>query len=199
MLNTNFENKNKKIFRKIMLIVLITALGFISYAMWLNYNFHSIGSQTQQQTNISTNNKTNSLKINSLAPDFITDDVYDNQFVLSDFRNKKPVLLVFCATWCNFCTKELPDLKIFSKKYYNNIQVIVILSGEVKETIKNYIKKEKDVNFLILLDETKKIWNQYQVRGTPFHFLITKDGKISTIRPGLALMNDLEIILSILK
>ncbi len=129
------------------------------------------------------------------APDFVSEDVFGNRVALSDFRGKKPVLLVFWATWCGYCAKELPDLKIFTAKYKNEIQVIAPDSGESRETLKNYIK-EKDVNFLILLDEDRKIWNQYSIRGTPSHFLIGKDGKIITMRPGLASLADLEIMLS---
>ena len=50
----------------------------------------------------------------------------------------------------------------------------------------------------MLLDENREIWNQYLVRGTPAHFLIDSQGKIVSLRPGLASREDLEIMLTML-
>lgn len=136
-------------------------------------------------------------RINSLAPDFAAYDTNGNKIVLSSFRNQKPVLIIFWATWCGYCAKELPGLKIFTQRYQDKIQIIAVDSGESKQTIKDYIQ-EKDINFLIVLDENRKIWNQYLIRGTPSHFLIDKKGKIITLRPGLASLADLEIMLSMI-
>lgn len=136
-------------------------------------------------------------EVGNLAPDFSSEDVYGNKISLSDFRGKKPVLLVFWATWCGYCAQELPDLKVFTQEHENEIQVLVLSSGENKETIKNYIQ-EKDVNFLMSLDEDRKIWNQYLIRGTPSHFLIDSSGEIVTLRPGLASREDLEIMMTML-
>lgn len=136
-------------------------------------------------------------QIDSLAPDFISEDVFGKRVALSDFRNQKPVLLIFWATWCGYCAQELPDLKTFTQKHQAQVQVLAVASGETKPTIKEYIQ-EKEVNFTILLDEQKEIWNTYLVRGTPAHFLIDQEGKIITLIPGLATMSDLEIMLSML-
>lgn len=138
------------------------------------------------------------LQINALAPDFLSEDVWGNKIALNNFRNQKSVLLVFWATWCPYCAAELPNLKIFAQKYQDQIQVIAVDSGESRETILNYIKKE-NINFLILLDEDRKIWNTYLVRGTPSHFLIDKAGKVVNVRPGLASQEDLESMFTIVK
>ena len=134
------------------------------------------------------------LGIGSLAPDFTLQDIEGNQVILSSFRGEKPVLLVFWATWCKFCAEELPGLKEFAENHKEDIQVIVIPSGEVKRTIKEYIA-EKNINFLMLLDETKEIWNDYGVRGTPAHFLINKEGKIAVKKPGFSNLDNLEKML----
>ncbi len=138
------------------------------------------------------------VKIGALAPDFIAEDVYGNKIVLSNFRNKKPVLLAFWATWCRYCTKELPGLKAFINEHQDQIQVMAVVSGESRTAVKNYIQK-KNINFPMLLDEDRKIWRQYLVRGTPTHFLIDRDGKVVTKRIGFAFKKDLEAMLRMIK
>lgn len=194
-ISLNKPNKKKKEFRKkiLFLITILVLTGFAFYSFF--FNFFSPSSSSKDKAGFSENSKV--VKIDSLAPDFTSEDVYGNKISLSDFQNEKPVLLVFWATWCSYCAKELPDLKIFTAKYRNEIQVITVASGESRETIKNYIE-EKNVNFLILLDEKREIWSSYLVRGTPSHFLINKNGRIVTLRPGLSMIKDLEVIISML-
>lgn len=133
-------------------------------------------------------------KSNSQAPDFSLQDVEGNQITLSSYQGQKPVMLVFWATWCSFCAQELEDLKEFTERHKEDVQVIAVPSGEVKRTVEEYIA-EKDINFLMLLDETKQVWNEYGVRGTPSHFLINKEGKIFVKKPGLSTLEDLEKML----
>jgi peroxiredoxin len=188
--------KKKKVRKKFPLKK--TTLPIVGMLLLGIFGFSKLGSvlETSEQVSNQAENavkgsEIKGLQINSIAPDFTTEDLLDNQISLSDYRNQKPVLLIFWATWCSFCKKELPDLKEFTQKYQSEIQVIVLPSGEVKSTIVDYVKKE-EINFMVLLDEQRKVWDSYLVRGTPNHFLINKEGKITTLWPGLATLNDLE-------
>lgn len=138
-----------------------------------------------------------SLEVGDLAPDFTSEDVHGNKISLSDFWDEKPVLLVFWATWCGYCAKELPDLKAFVNEHQDKIQAMIVDSGEPRETIREYIE-EKEINFLMLLDEDRKIWSRYFVRGTPSHFFVSSQGKIAAFRPGLASKEDLETMMIML-
>jgi len=153
---------------------------------------------TSQASQEPENSENSEDKNNSLAPDFTSQDVFGNQVSLSDFQGKKPVLLVFWATWCGYCKEELPDLKEFNQKYKDRIEVVVIDSGETKETIKDYIE-ENSIDFTVLLDEQREIWNKYFVRGTPAHFLINKQSQAVTAWPGLASMANLEEMFNLLE
>ncbi len=137
-------------------------------------------------------------RIGASAPDFVAGDVYGNKTRLSDFRNKKPVLLVFLATWCGYCTRELPGLKAFADEHRDRVKIVAVDSGESRRTVMNYIKRRK-IDFLILLDEDRKIWRQYLVRATPTHFLIDRDGKIVAGRIGFAFKKDFEAMLSMIE
>lgn len=190
------ENKKSSFWNwKTLLLVIVLFLGILGIARsGAIVKTKEQFTPTGQSINTVRESQAEGPQIDSLAPDFVAENVNGNRINLSDFRGQKPVLLVFWATWCGFCAKELPDLKTFTKEHQNDIQVIAVSSGEPKSTIVDYIK-EKEVNFMMLLDEQKKIWNSYLVRGTPNHFLINKQGIIVTRQPGPASLDNLETML----
>lgn len=188
------DKKNSSWNWKIPLLAIVLVLGIVGIVKYGILKTKDQSLSIKESINIVKEPKTKAPQIDSFAPDFTTEDLNGNSVSLSDFRGKKPVLLVFWATWCVYCAKELPDLKTFTKEHIDEIQVIAMGSGEVKDTIENYIE-EKDINFLMLLDEKKEIWNSYLVRGTPSHFIIDKQGKIMSMRPGLSSLDNLETML----
>ncbi len=193
------EQKPKLFWKGLIILGLVGLVIFSIYKLMSNSS-SQVSKNNNRSTEVSVFQNVNeeiNPKINALAPYFASEDVFGNKIALSNFRGKKPVLLIFWATWCGYCAKEKEDLKTFTRKHQNEIQVLAVDSGESKQTIKDYIQ-EKDINFLILIDEQRKIWNQYLVRGTPSHFLIDKDGKIITMRPGIASLADLETMLLML-
>ncbi len=195
---------------KILFLIFVLSLaGFTFYKFYPNFPLLSPEEKTQGKEQVvdkfKVKEQTGLLRtspkyaqIDALAPDFVTEDVYGNKISLSNFQNKKPVLLAFWATWCKYCTKELPGLKAFINEHQDQIQVMAVVSGESRRAIMNYVQR-RNVNFLMLLDEDRKIWNQYLVKGTPTHFLVDRDGRIVTKRIGLVFKKDLEAMLIMIK
>ena len=126
------------------------------------------------------------------APSFILKDVEGNEVGSGDFVDHN-MLLVFWATWCSFCAKELPDLKNFTEEYKDKIKVVAIVSRESKGVVQEYII-QKEINFQILMDPNGSVWNDYYIRGTPAHFLIDKEGKIIASRPGYTSKRGLDVM-----
>lgn len=179
------NKKKKKILPKIfILIIILTLAGFVSYKFFSN--FSSRNQRAEEEV-------FEEAEIGALAPGFTLEDTSGNKISLSDFRNKKPVLLVFWATWCKVCDDELPYLKDFYEVNKEEVEVFAIFGGEAKWAVKDYVKKH-DIKFPALLDNKRTVWKKYLVRGTPAHFLINMDGKIIASIPGFATNFDLKMM-----
>jgi peroxiredoxin len=110
---------------------------------------------------------------------------------LEDLRGQN-ILLVFWSTSCEYCTLELAELKQFTEKYRGQITVLAVTYKETAQTVKEYEDKEK-INFTMLLDPNGEVAeNLYRIDGTPSHFFVDKQGKITSIWPAKSDLYNLE-------
>lgn len=134
------------------------------------------------------NEENSGSQIGSLAPDFTLKNLNDQTITLNDFKGKN-ILLVFWALSCGWCAAEKDDLIKFTNEQKDlpdsrqgKLEVLVIINNS-KEKVLEYVKKE-GINFTILLDEGGVTFDKYQAFGTPAHFLINKNKRITDWRPG---------------
>lgn len=130
--------------------------------------------------------------IGSYAPLFTLKTSRQTEINLEDLRGKN-ILLVFWNTGCDYSVKELSDLKEFTDLYRGQIIVLAIDIKELSQTVREYEEKEK-INFTMLLDEDGAITKKYQIDGTPYHFLINKEGKIVAIWPSYSSLENLKYL-----
>jgi peroxiredoxin len=101
-----------------------------------------------------------------------------NQVILSNYRDKEPVLLFFWTTWCPYCRI---DLKTINAKYEelsrDGLKVLPINVGEPTNRVKNLLKNYNLV-FKVLLDKDAKVAYAYGLSGVPTYVLIDKKGNI---------------------
>lgn len=127
------------------------------------------------------------LESETQAPAFQLMDTNEHLVSLASFQGNE-VLLVFTWTECIYCEQMYPYLQQFDEED-DEIQVIMISRGSQERTIQ--IREEQGFEFPVLFsDET--ILTDYAVPGTPFFYLIDKEGQIS--RSGVN--NSLEQILA---
>lgn len=82
--------------------------------------------------------------IGSIAPDFSAKDINGTMITLSDFRNKKYVLLDFWASWCAPCIEDQKYLKEIYKKFSkNDFEIISISRDDDLEKWVKSIEKHK--------------------------------------------------------
>jgi peroxiredoxin len=114
------------------------------------------------------------------APDFSAFTLNNQLVWLSkDYIGKKPVMLVFWATWCSNCSKEIPKLKELIAHFGNRFPLFAINIG-IEDSIEKtqaYIKKQA-INYPVIFDETSAIASAYRIWGTPTLVIVGANGEI---------------------
>ncbi|HEY5327751.1 MAG TPA: TlpA disulfide reductase family protein [Mucilaginibacter sp.] len=121
----------------------------------------------------------NILKNGDQMADFEAMDKDGHKHHLSDTKGKY-VLLDFSTTYCGPCIESLKDLKIISKKYADQIQIISFSGDGGKATWLKGINRDRPA-WLTLWDGKGNYGEtilKYGVTGYPSFFLIDPQGKI---------------------
>ena len=93
---------------------------------------------------------------------------------LSTYLGKKPVLLVFWASWCTICNEEIPLLK---KLNAGRFQVLAVNEGESAWKTKRFVAAN-DINYPVALDQDGSVAKAFQVPGVPACAVLDRAGHI---------------------
>lgn len=120
------------------------------------------------------------LKPGIAAPEFQLNDLDGKAVKLSDFRGKT-VVLVFWASWCPDCRKEVPDLKAMYAKHGKTVQFVSISYDREFQKLKDFAA-EKELPGVQLFDpegmKKSQVGADYHVKWIPSLYVIGPDGKV---------------------
>ncbi len=113
------------------------------------------------------------------APDFTLASLDGSQVTLSSYRGRKGVVLVFFATWCVPCMKEVPEIKRFAgTARKERIEVLAVNYKQQTDIVERFNKSNK-VNYGILLDTEGTVTEgKYGIKGLPHLVGVDATGKI---------------------
>ena len=110
--------------------------------------------------------------------DFKLADLNGKEVSLSSFKGKKTVMVVFSATWCGYCIKEIPELTALAKAFKGkDFEILAVDIKESQEKVAAFVNKN-DINYTVLLDKDGKVSSSYAVLGIPTNLIIDKKGNI---------------------
>ncbi|MCX8042867.1 MAG: TlpA family protein disulfide reductase [Desulfobacterota bacterium] len=114
------------------------------------------------------------------APDFVLKDIDGKQVSLSSFRNNNPVCLLFWATWCPYCVREIPRVKSLHEKYAPKGLKILSINIAANDPIQRVIgfRERYQLPYTILYDEQNTVSQLYGVMGIPVSVIIDRNGII---------------------
>ncbi len=99
-------------------------------------------------------------------------------FKLSEVQAEAPTMLIFWATWCTPCKKELDEnrklLESFSDK---GMRILLVAENNVKTLamVKPYVES-KGFKWRVLLDSNQEILKRYGGINIPYTVLLDKQG-----------------------
>ena len=108
--------------------------------------------------------------------------VYDKDMKAVELEDYigKPIVLNFWATWCYYCTKEMPD---FNEAYKNHSDVQFMMinytdgKNETVEKAMDYIESE-GYEFPVFFDTKLEAAEKYGVEAFPTTFFISAEGDL---------------------
>ena len=134
------------------------------------------------------------------APDFTLTDITGKQHKLSDYRGK-PVLIIFWATWCVPCIREIPHLIALRSTIDENKLAMLAISyksifpNETTKKVKDFVKRGQ-INYTVFSVDVVDMPAPYnRIKGIPCSFFIDSEGKIKLATEGLLSLNEIKAIL----
>ncbi len=119
------------------------------------------------------------------APDFTLPVVGGGQMNFTQLRGDKGAIILFWATWCPHCRRELNNLKIHQEVIEGNgTRIVLVDTGEDEETIQEYLQKNK-IDMTVLMDKDSAVAENYHILGVPTFYLVDKTGIVREIQHGL--------------
>lgn len=126
------------------------------------------------------------LVVGNPAPDFTLQDSEGNNYSLSNYKEKNPVIIYFYPkAGTPGCTKQACGIRDSFSKFKENEIVVLGISVDSKESIKDFIN-DNELNFPLLSDEEKDVSKAYGVLNnigldSRITFIVDKQGNIAEI------------------
>ena len=117
-----------------------------------------------------------------LAPDFTLQTIEGERVTLSELRGQA-VLVNLWATWCPPCRAEMPAMQKMYEEYKDQGFTILAVNMTYQDNssaIAPFIQ-EHALTFPILIDDTGKVADNYELRSLPSSFFIDRDGIIQEV------------------
>ena len=123
---------------------------------------------------------------------FSSTDLNGKTIDMRQLVGKKPVMLVFWASWCPTCREEMPKINQLYEKYRNKGMAFIGINVGYNDSVakaRAFIKKT-GMAFPVIFDKGGKISRQFAVQGVPTVFVTDRNGVVRFKNYGMPTMTD---------
>jgi peroxiredoxin/outer membrane lipoprotein-sorting protein len=114
--------------------------------------------------------------IDQPAPDFVLQNIEDEEVKWADFAGKVVVIVDFWATWCGPCRMEMPTYVALQNQYEaEGFSVIGIAIDDTADKVRSYAT-EQELNFPLLMGDDEVRQSYGNIQAIPTSFVIDKKG-----------------------
>lgn len=115
--------------------------------------------------------------VGNTAPDFCLENLSGKEITLRVEGEKQQVtMLVFWATWCGFCRRELPLVGKFFNEYSSRGVRVLSLNMDKRGTKVSSFTNRAGINFPVLLDKNWSTTKKYRVQRIPNVLVLDTSG-----------------------
>ncbi|MDO4753518.1 MAG: TlpA disulfide reductase family protein [Bacillota bacterium] len=109
---------------------------------------------------------------------------------------KENTIVVFWATWCHFCVKEIPILEELAKK--EDVSIVLLNTGESKETVEAFKQSSKSP-LTFYYDDQSVVAQKYGISAFPAIMFLSEKLEIIAYVRGKMEMDEFESALTKIK
>ena len=117
------------------------------------------------------------------APDFTLKSLEGSNLRLEEYRGQV-VLINFWASWCGPCRQEMPLLDRLHHRYEDTGFAVLGVNVEGEAAPAQEIVDKTNVTFPILIDDSQKVSELYNLQAMPSTVVIDRDGVVRYIHLG---------------
>ena len=121
--------------------------------------------------------------LDQTLPEIIGTDIRGNRYNLKSYKGKN-VIIVFWASWCGSCLREIPNLKTFYASLEKDSD-IVFLSSTMDDNVELSLKtiEKLKINYPVMIDKEAPGKNSsfnkhFQITHLPSIWVIDKTGTV---------------------
>ncbi len=101
------------------------------------------------------------------------------EVIIQDYAGKITVVM-FWATWCDYCYKTLPAMEALQEQLgFSNIQVISVAVKDEAKAVNKITAEMKELSMISSVDKTGKVAESYGDDYMPNVWIINRTGKIA--------------------
>lgn len=126
-------------------------------------------------------------------PDFKMTDITGKVHNLSDYAGKN-ILVVFWATWCQPCLKEIPHLVALREIMGEDKLAILAISNEPAELVKA-MAKNKNMNYTVVSYRRVMPEPFNNIKAYPSAFFVRPDGTLKLVTEGGSHLGEMKSII----
>lgn len=114
---------------------------------------------------------------------------FRGRFRMADHLRRKPVVVLFWATWCQPCLQELPVYQALAQRYGNQLTIVAIsMDGPDTVSEAGATARRLGITFPVVTDlETQVVAVYNPRRAAPFSVWIDRTGTIVREREGFSM------------
>ena len=132
-------------------------------------------------------------------PDFSIKTIEGKDIQLSGFKNNRPILVYFWASWCPYCKQDFSIVKNIYPKYQDKVSFLAIdLDTNEDPKLINKYKEEMGLQWIDFAQGNPKVLSDYSITHTTTKYAIGKNGIIIYKGSGVFNKEQWEILLNAL-